>query len=179
MVLTVKGPATGSTLTGHDALYAYPADMQHNGTLLAGTAADVGCPRITLADNVDQRVKWVWAIPVDWDAIAVRWGSSNENVATGNVRWQFAYKLIYLGEGNIDGAVTTISIAALSSGGQFDFLYNTPAELVSIPTVNGGFGDKPFMLCSLARLGLAGPGNGDTLAGGVSVMVTTATRVDI
>jgi len=176
MTVSLAGPATGSTLTGHDALYVYPADMQHNGTLISGSGADTGLPRITLADAATQRVKWVWAIPVRWAAIAVRWSAIPEVGTGGNVKWQFAYKLIHLGEGNVDGAVTTVSIAAQDATGAADWKYLTPSEVASIDTPAGFFGDAPFMLCSLSRLGADGT---DTLAGGVSVGVATATRADL
>jgi hypothetical protein len=176
MTVSLIGPATGSTFSGHDALYVYPADMQHNGTLITGNGADVGLPRITLADAATQRVKWVWAIPPRWAAIAVRWSAIPEVGTGGNVKWQFAYKLIYLGEGNVDGAMTTVSVAALDASGAQDWKYLTPAEVASIDTPTGGFGDAPFMLCSLSRLGADGT---DTLAGGVSVGVATATRADL
>jgi len=174
MTVLLKGSATGGLTTGHDALYAYPADMQHTGTLIPGTGAATGLPRITLADAATQRCKWVWAIPVEWDAIRINMGVINENVGTGNVRWEFAYKFIVLGEGNVDGAVTATITITLSSGGQFDWTYHEidPSELI----VLGGFGDSPFMMCSLTRLGSDGA---DTLAGGISVGVVTCTRVDI
>lgn len=176
MTVTVRGYATGSTVSGHDALYAYPADMQHNGTLITGNGADVGLPRITLADGSTQRVKFVWAIPVDWKAIAVRWGGVPEVGTGGNVKLQFAYKLITLGEGDVDGAVTTISVAALNASGAADWKYMTPTETALIQTPTGAFGDAPFMLCSLSRLGADAA---DTLAGGFSIGVVTATRVDL
>ncbi len=176
MTVTVRGPATGSTVSGHDALYAYPTDFQHNGTLVSGAGADTGLPRVTLADGVTQRVKWVWAIPVDWAAMAVRWGAVPEAAVAGNVKWQFSYKPILLGEGNVDGAVTTVSVAALAAAGQFDWDYKIPSETAVVATPTGLFGDSPFVLCTLSRLG--GDAS-DTYAGGVSVAVTTATRVDL
>jgi len=174
MTVTLAGPADGSTLSGHDALYAYPADFNHNGTEVVVTGADVGLPRVTLADAATQRIKWVWAIPVRWDAVRINAAVINENVGTGNVRWQFTHKLIVLGEGNVDGAVTGTTLVTLSSGGQFDWTYHQIAA--SIATPPGGLGDAPFMLCSLSRLGADGA---DTLAGGISVGVVTCTRVDV
>jgi hypothetical protein len=176
MTVALRGAAGGSTLTDHDALYVYPADMKHNGTEVVVNTTDAGLPRITLADAATQRVKWVWAIPPRWAAIAMRWASIPEVGTGGNVKWQFAYKFIYLGEGDVNGAVTTVSIAALSGSGISDWKYNTPSETASIDTPAGGLGDSPFMLCSLARLGADGT---DTLAGGISVGVATATRVDV
>lgn len=161
-----------SRMVGHEALYSYPDTMQHNGTLLANAAADTGVPRITLADAATQRVKWVWAIPWNWNVGAFRWASTNEAASSGLVRWQFAYKMIYLGEGNVDGAVTTIAIADRSSGGQFDNTYNTPSETAAIPLPKGALGDSAFMLCSLSRLGAA-----DAHSGGVSVMNASLTLV--
>jgi len=174
MTVTLAGSADGSTLSGHDALYAYPADMQHNGTLTAVTTTDVGLPRITLADAVTQRVKWVWAIPVRWDAVRINAAVINENVGTGNVRWQFTHKLINLGNLDVDGAVTGTTLVTLSSGGQFDWTYHQISASVATPA--GGLGDAPFMLCSLSRLGADGA---DTLAGSISVGVVTCTRVDL
>jgi Major tropism determinant N-terminal domain len=162
----------GWLLTNHDAQYKYPAEMQHNGTLISGSGADTGMPRITLADGATQRMKWMWEIPVGWEAIRVNMGVINENVATGNVRWQLTYKLIYLGEGNVDGAVTGTVLATLSSGGQFDWTYHQVAA--SIATPPGAFGDAPLMLCSLSRLGTDGA---DTLVGGISVGAVTCTRI--
>lgn len=175
MTVVLRGSATGSTLTDHDALYTYPADWERSaGTSVVDmTAADTGLPRITLPDLATNRIKWVWAIPVRWDAIRINAGVINENVATGNVRWQFAYRLINLGEGNVDGAVTS-SLVTLSSGGQFDWTYHQIAA--SILTPPGILGDAPFMMCSLSRLGGDGA---DTLAGGISVGVATCTRIDL
>lgn len=178
MTVALRGSATGSTFSDHDALHVYPADM----TRSAGTsvpdvsAADTGLPRITLPDSATNRVKWVWAIPARWAAIALRWAAIPEVGTGGNVKWQFAYKNIYLGEGNVDGAVTTVSIAALDASGAADWKYLTPSEVSSIDTPAGAFADAPFMLCSLSRLGADGT---DTLAGGVSVGTVTATRVDL
>jgi len=174
MANSLQGPATGGLLTFHDALYAYPADMQHNGTLITGAGTNTVLPRITLADAVTSRVKWVWAIPVGWDAFRINFGIINENVGTGNCRWQLDHKFIVLGEGNVDGAVTNTATVTLSSGGQFDWTYH---ELVASQVVTlGGFGDAPFALFSLARLGADGA---DSLAGGISIGVVAATRVDV
>lgn len=173
MAATPSGPASGSFLSGHDVLYAYPADYQHNGTLISGAGTDTVMPRVTLADAVTQRVKWVWAIPVHWDAIRVNMGVTNEIVGTGNVRWQFAYRLINLGEGDVNGAVTTI-LDTLVSGGQFDFTYHQIAASIATPV--GPLGDSPFMLAALSRLG---GDAADTLAGGISVDLVAATRVDL
>lgn len=176
MTVTLVGPATGSNLTGHDALYAYPSDMQTNGTVVTENAADTGLPRITLADAATQRVKWVWAIPVRWDAVAIRFAAIPEVATGGNVVFQFAYRLVTLGSGSVQGAVTnTIAVAAAAMGVvQFNWNYLLPAELSNIAMTPGGFGDSPFLHCSLARLGANGS---DTLAGGCSIGVVTATRV--
>lgn len=172
--LEIRG--TGNILkTPHDALYAYAADMQSNGTLVPESAQDVGVPRWSLADAATQRVKWLWAIPVGWSSIAVRFGWDNESAASGNVVFQFAYRQIYLGETDVDGgAVTTVAIPAITALAQNRFLYSTPTEIANISTPNGGLGDKPFIQCSLARLGADG---NDTLAGAAAVFVATATRV--
>lgn len=173
-MVTVRGPATGSILSGVDSFVSQPADMQHNGTLITGNGADVGMPRITLADAATQRCKWLWTIPPGWDAVAVQFVAINEAAGTGNVKYQFAYKLIYIGEGNVDGAVTTVSMAALPSTGQFDFNYLVPSEIQKIATPDV-FG-KPQMLCSLSRLGADAA---DTLAGGVSIALTIGVRVEL
>ncbi len=174
MTVALRGPATGSTLSDHDSLYAYAAEMVHNGTLTSNAGADVGMPRITLADAATQRMKWTWAIPVRWDAIRVNFGMTNETAGAGNVRWQFAYKMIYLGEGNIDGAVTATINATLTAGGQFDHTYHEMSASILTPV--GAFGDAPFMMCALSRIGADGA---DTLAGAASVHVITCTRIDI
>lgn len=174
MTVSLRGPVTGSKLSYHDALYAFPANMQHNGTLISGSAADTGCPRITLADAATQRVKFMWEVPVDNDALAIRWAWTNESASSGNVKFQFAYKLIYIGEGNVDGAVTTITVPAIAAAGQFDFNYSLPTETASIATPDV-FG-KPFLLGSLSRLGADAT---DTLAAGISIIAVTATRVDL
>lgn len=165
--------ASGAVLTGHDALYAYPDTMQSSGTLSAGTGADAGLPRWNLADAATQRCKWVWAIPVGWSAVTVRWASVT--AATGNVVWQFAYRYITLGEAAVDtGVDDTIAVGALPAGGVGNWQYNTPASTASIPVTPGVLGDAPFMLCSLSRLGADGA---DTAAGNVGVAVATITRV--
>jgi len=176
MTVTLRGPATGSTLSDHDALYAYPKnwELSAGATVVDVTATDTGLPRVTLPDAATNRVKWVWAIPVRWDAVRINAAVINENVGTGNVRWQFTYKLIALGEGNVDGAVTGTVLVTLSSGGQFDWTYHQIAASILTPV--GVLGDAQFMMCSLSRLGADGA---DTLAGGISLGVTTATRVDI
>jgi len=179
MTVSLGGPATGSTNSGHDALYAYAKDWETNGTLIHGGGAGTGLPRVTLADNLDQRIEWQWAIPVGWSAMRFAFARINEAAGTGNVKFEFGYKQILLGEGNVDSALTVVSMAALTSGGQFDWTYQAPNELLSIPTPSGGFGDKPNVRFSLTRLGAGGPGNGDTLAGGISIGVVTATRVDL
>jgi len=167
----------GTVLTRHDARYAFPSQIQHNGTLISEVAQDVGMPRISCADAATTRLKWVWEVPVEWDAVRVRFGQVNETTATGDVKWQFAYRLIYLGEGDVDaGAMTTISMAAITASGEYDWHYVQPTELASIATPDGGFADKPFMLCALSRLG---SDVADTLAGAISVGITTATRIDI
>lgn len=173
---SVGGPA-GSVVSGHDALYTYPADMQTNGTLISGNGTDTNLPRVTLADAATQRVKGVWAIPVGWKAMAVRYGWVNEVATAGNVKFQFTYDYIHLGEGDVTGAVTaTVTFGARTAGGQFDWNYETAiTELATIPVVLGAFGDSPFMMWSLSRLGADGT---DTLAGGASIGVVTATRVD-
>lgn len=167
---------TGNTLrTPHDALYAFAADFSSSGTEVPESAQDVGVHRWSLADAATQRVKWSWAIPVGWNNVAVRWGWDNESAGAGNVVFQFAYKLLNLGEGDIDaGAVTTIAVPAVAAAGQFDLNYSTPTETANIAVPAGGLGDKPFMQCALSRLGSDG---NDTLAGAVAVFVTTATRV--
>jgi hypothetical protein len=162
-------------LSVHDALYAYPADFQTDGTLVANSGADTGLPRVALANDDTQRVKWVWAIPVGWQALALRWASITS--ATGNVVWQFAYRYFDLAEaGSVDGAVDdTIAIGAVSAGSVDAWKYNLPAAVAEIPVNLGLLGDSPFMLCSLSRLGSDAS---DTVGDDVAVGVVTATRVD-
>jgi hypothetical protein len=173
--LTLEG--TGNTVfTGHDALYAWPNDMQSNGTLVPASATDAGLPRWSLADAATQRVKWTWAIPVGWNSIAVRWGWDNESAGAGNVKFQFSYRHIYAFQ-ELDvnaGSVTDITIPAITALGQYDSAYSTPTETAAIATPSGGLGDKPFMQCSLTRLGSDGT---DNLGGAAAVYVATATRV--
>lgn len=173
-MVTVRGPATGSILSGVDSIVTQPAEMTTSGSAVSVSGTDTGMPRITLADAVTQRVKWLWTIPPGWDAVAVQFVAINEAAGTGNVKYQFAYKLIYIGEGNVDGAVTTVSMAALASTGQFDFNYLIPSEIQAIATPDV-FG-KPQMLCSLSRLGADAA---DTLAGGVSIALAIGARVEL
>jgi hypothetical protein len=169
MTVSLAGPASGGTLTGHDAKYAYPTNMEHNGTLIPESAADIGLPRISLLDN--QRVKWVWEVPVRWDALAIRFGACPEVGTGGNVVFSFSYRYVALGSGSVRGAVTTIAIAALSQGStQFGWNYFLPSEVGNIPVVLGGFGDSPFMQCSLLRVS-------GSLAGACSIGLVTATRM--
>jgi hypothetical protein len=179
--LTIRGgnlavEGTGNTvLTPHDALYAWPTDMQSNGTLVPASAADTSLPRWSLADAATQRVKWAWAIPVGWNSLTVRFGWDNESTNAGDVKFQFAYRHIYaFQEGDVNaGAVTTIAIPAITALGQYDSAYSLPTELAGITTPNGFLGDKPFMQCALTRLGSDGT---DNLVGAVAVYVATATR---
>jgi hypothetical protein len=169
MTVSLAGPATGGTLTGHDALYADAADMWTNGTPIPESAAAIGLPRISLLDG--QLVKWVWPVSVRWDALAVRFGCCPEVATGGNVVFSFSYRYVALGSGSVRGAVTTISIAALSQGTtQYGWNYFLPSEIGNIPVVLGGFGDSPFMQCSLLRVS-------GSLVGGVSIGLVTATRM--
>jgi hypothetical protein len=150
--------------------------MQHNGTLITANGTDANLPRITLADAVTQRVKWVWAIPPRWSAIALRFAHINEVATAGNIRFQLDFKNIHLGNGDVTGAVDFTFAFTVTALGQFDWGYGlSPATLETIPITLGGLGDAPFMLFSLSRIGGAGA---DTLAGGVSIGVVTATRCD-
>lgn len=155
-------------------LYAYRQDMVSNGTDVPESAQDVGISRWSLADAATQRVKWTWAIPNAWDALTIRYLWDNESAGAGNVVWQFSYRFLYFGEGDVDaGAMTNIAVGALAASGQFDLNYALPASLENIATPSGAFGDKPTMVCSLSRLGSDGA---DTLAGAVAVGMATATR---
>lgn len=167
---------TGSVITTpHDALYAFHNDMVSSGTDVPESAQDLGLPRWSLPDAATNRVKWVWAIPVGWNTIAVRWGWDNESASAGNVTWQLSYRQIVLGEGDVDaGVMTDIAVGPLAATGQFDFNYATPASTAAIAVPAGGLGDKPTVQFSLSRLGADGA---DTLAAAVGVLLATATRV--
>jgi len=171
----LTGGITKAITSAHDALYALAPDMTSSVAINAEAAQDVGVPRYPLVDAATNRCKWTWPIPIGWSAGAFRWGWTNEGAGAGNVKWQFDYKLIYLGEGDVDaGATTTIAIPAIAADGQFDFKYSLPTETQNISLPLGGFGDSPFMLCSLSRLGADGT---DTLAATASVIVASLTRV--
>jgi hypothetical protein len=168
---------SGALLSGHDALYAYAVDMQHNGTLVPESAQDVGFPRISLADAATQRVKWAWAIPAAWNSVAVRFGWCKEAAGSGNVKWQFAYRLVYpfTGEDVDASAVTTVDLGAIAvSGTTFGLQYEIPAAIQALATADGAFGSKPFLLCSLSRLGADGT---DNYAAAVAVLLATCTRI--
>lgn len=172
----MPGGASGSILTSVDAKRAYPADMETNGTRISAAETDTGTPRITLANGETQRLKWLVTLTEGWDAITLGWLAVNESAAAGAVKWQFAYKLMYLGEGNVDGPVTTVTIPAQGTGGQFDTQLVFPPATEKLAVASGFFGDKPFLLCSLSRLG----GHGDdTLDGDVSVAAVFVRRDDL
>lgn len=155
-------------------LYAFKRNMESNGTDIPESAQDVGYPRWSLADAAVQRVKWQWAVPVGWDSMAIRFGWTNEAAAAAGVNWSFTYKLIYLGEGDVDaGAVTTVSLGTITAPAQFDFKYESPSQIAEVLTPSGAiFGEKPFMQCTLVRDGVA-----DAHAGAVSVALATGTRM--
>lgn len=166
----------GQILSAHDALYALKQDMESSGAAVTEAAQDVGFPRWSLADAATNRVKWQWAIPAEWDQVAVRFGWNKEAAGSGNVVWQFAYRLVYpfSGEDVDASAVTTIALGAKAvSGTTFGFQYEIPNETQAINVADGAFGSKPFMLCSLSRLGADA---GDTYAGAVAVTLATLTR---
>ena len=171
-MVTVRGPASGSILSGTDSLVFQPSDMQHNGTLISGATTGATMPRITLADAATQGVKWVGTIPPGWDAVAIQFVAINEAAGVANINYQFEYKLEYIGEGNVDGAVTTITPAAVTSAGQFDFNYVILSELQSIATPDV-FG-KPQMMCRLSRLGATDPHTG-----GLSIALAIMVRVEL
>lgn len=167
----------GQILSGHDALYAWATDMQSSGTLVPESAQDVGFPRWSLADAATQRVKWTWAIGAEWDSVAMRFGWNKEAAGSGNVKWQFAYRLVYpfSGEDVDASAVTTLDLGAIAvSGTTFGFQYEIPASTQALAAADGAFGSKPFMLCSLSRIGADAA---DTYAGAVAVSLATLTRI--
>lgn len=164
------------TLSKHDALYAWPADMQTNGALVTASGTDPGVPRVSLADAATQRCKWIWQLPLGWETAAFRWGWSNESAAAGNVVWQLAYRLVRIGlEGDVNaGAVTTIAIPAIAAPAQHDLEYSLPSVTQAIDLATGAAPFGQFLLVSLARLGADAS---DTLAGAASLIVGTITRV--
>lgn len=155
----------------------FATDLQSNGTLVPENAQDVGFPRWSLADAATQRVKWAVQIPPHWDAVGLSWVWDNEAAGAGNVVWQFAYRLLYFGEGDVDaGAMTTIAIGPIAAANQFDLSISGPSPVAAIPTPSGAlFGEKPFMVCSLSRLGADGA---DSLVGAVAVLSTGLGRVE-
>lgn len=161
-----------SQIVGHQAMYLWPATLQHNGTLVGAEATDTGMPRITLADAATQRVKGIFPLQPGWDRVAIRWGTVNEGAGTGLVRWQLAYKFIDLNETNVNGAVTTITPADQASGAINAWTYVAPTETSLITVPDGVIGGKPLMMVSLSRLGAA-----DAHSGAVSVATVTATLI--
>lgn len=168
----------GALLSGHDALYAYAVDMQTTGTPVPESAQDVGFPRISMADAATHRVKWAWAIPAAWNTVAFRWAWCKEAAGSGNVKWQFAYRMVFpfTGEDVDQGAVTTVTMAAKAvSGTTFGLQYEIPSETQALSVGEGAFGSKPFMLCSLSRIGADGT---DNYAAAVAFILATLTRID-
>jgi hypothetical protein len=167
----------GVLLTAADNDYIWAGDMQSNGTLVTGNGTDTIVPRWSLADAATQRVKWVSAIPAEWDTVAIRWGWDKEVAASGNVVWQFSYQLVDLFSGtNVNaGAVTNIAVGAIAvPASQFAFKYEVPVATEAISVPDGTFGSKPWMMCSLSRLGSDGA---DTYAGAVGVIGAAVARM--
>lgn len=169
----------GVFLTAHDALYAYAQDMKGSAgsTYVDEIAQDVGFPRWSLPDAATNRVKWIWAIPAAWGSIAVRFAWCKEAAGSGNVVWQYAYRLVYpfTGEDVDASAVTTVALGPKAvSGTTFGLQYEIPSEIQNIATPDGAFGSKPFLLSSLTRLG--GDGS-DNYAAAAAVLLATLTRI--
>lgn len=169
--------STGQLMSVHDAIYAFAYDMQGTGTLTAETAQDVGLPRWPMAATGTSRVKWVWEVPAEWDSVAVRFGWDKEAAGSGNVVWQFSYRLIYpFVNADVDATATTdVAIGATAvSATTFGFQYEIPSSTAALAVADGVFGSKPFMQCALSRLG---DDVGDTYASAVAVSLATMTRI--
>lgn len=169
--------ANGSILGAHDALYAFWLDMASTAGADNETAQDEGFPRrVGLVDGATHRVKWVWQIPAEWDAVDVRFAWNKSGATSGNVKFQFWYGLFYpFASPDVNSlAGTTVSMAAIAvPSGNAQMTYSLPSELVGLPIADGAFGSKPFMVCSLSRLGADAA---DTYTGEVQVEVATLTR---
>ena len=167
----------GQFKSGHDALYAYPSNMQSNGSLTTMNTSDVGMPRWVLDDTQQRFCKWIWAIPAAWDQVAARFAWNKEAAASGNVKWRFAYTLFYPfagGDVNARAVDATIDLGAIAvPSSQYAITYQLNfAETINI--ADGAFGSKPFMVCSLSRVGTDAT---DTYNGSsVGVSVATLTR---
>ncbi len=165
---------TVGAVTGHDAFYAYAADLRSNGTLVNVAGTDAGLDRWALANAATQRVKAVFAAQPGWDNMTVRFGWTAEDAGTGDVRWQVSYVLFYpiLGE-SVNKAATVAATFTSTVPSQLGAKYEFNTVPAIATPVDGSIGSSPFVIVSVARLGADAA---DTYAGAAGVFTITATR---
>lgn len=180
MAVLLKGSATGSYFSNHDALYAWAHDL-HGGTLLGDTGGPGTLPRRAMTAAGTTTCETLLPVGADWRAVALRWGWCKEATGTGtNVVFRVRYGLWYplLGISATALSLTTIAIPAAAVPGDpaGTSTYALPAETAAIPTpVDGFIGTSPLISVAVERLG---DDAGDTYTGDIGLVVVTFTRVD-
>lgn len=178
MVTALRGGATGSFFTAHDARWQYASELE-GGTLISNSGNPASFTRRSLAATGTTSVSGVFAIDAQWRAVAFRWAWCAEGGGSGDVVFQFRYGLIYplLGNSATNVTLTTISLSAVNPPATAGTsVYSLPSETAEIETPEDAFfATKPIMTYSVDRLG---DDASDTFADAVSVYITTITRVD-
>jgi len=180
MARDLRGGATGSFFTHHDARYLPAQGGLTGGTLIDPAGTPGSLARRTLANAATDGVSGEFWIDANWRAVALRWAWCSETAgAAGNVKFRVRYGLYYplIGSSATALSLTTVTIPALacptSAGGS---AYALPDETAAIPTPPDGFlGTAPGFVFAIERLGSDGT---DTAERAISVIVATITRVD-
>jgi hypothetical protein len=181
MTSDIRGSATGSQFSGHDAVYAWAADM--NGGVEAGNDGTVTTiHRRTLAATGTTSVKADLPIGADWRAVRIAWGYVYEGAGSAGQEWvpQVRYSLYYplLGGTATSLTMTTVAIPAIDASGATagSSGYAIPSAVSAIATpVDGFLGTSPIMHVCVDRLG---DNASDDFGSGVSITTITLTRVD-
>jgi len=180
MGVDLRGNATGSFFTHHDARYLPAQGGLTGGTLVDPDGVPGSMGRRTLANGVTDGVSGEFWIDANWRAVALRWGWLSEAAgAAGNIKFRVRYGLVYplLGANAKTITLTTITIPAqacpTTDGGS---AYALPAATEAIPTpVDGFLGTAPGFAFAIERLG--GDAT-DTAERDISIYIATITRVD-
>ena len=179
MANVLRGSATGSFFSHHDARYLYAADLS-GGTLVDPDGDPSEFARRSLAASGTDGVSGAFAIDANWRAVALRWAWCTETSGTaGNVVFRVRYGLIYplLGNNAQSVSLTTIAVPAAAANATAGVSqYSLPDSTAAIETpVDVFLGTSPIMTFSIDRLGDDGS---DTFGQPISVYAATITRVD-
>ena len=178
MTVQLRGAATGSLFTAHDARYQ-AAKQLTGGTLIDNDGDPSQFSRRTMTAAGTTSIAGEFFIDLNWRAVALRWAYCAEAAAEGGIQFQVRYGLVYplLGQQATGIGLTTIPIAPVQkdmpAGGS---AYELPDETSEILTPPDGFlGTSPVMTYSIDRLGDDGDDDFDQ---DIGLFLATITRVD-